>query len=141
VTQITRDVSRAFDLLVAERGVDPRRVALWGGSRGAMVGSIVAGMDKRLAAAVLLFGAHFDALETGHLPAACPANYIGRIAPRPLLMINGTQDSDMIRDVAVEPLFKLAKQPKEIIWTDGGHMFMTEEHRARIVQWLREKTR
>jgi acetyl esterase/lipase len=141
VTQITRDVSRAFDVLVAERGVDPRRVALWGNSRGAIVGSIVAGIDRRFAAVALLFGAHLDALETTHLPAACPANYIGRIAPRPLLMVNATQDSDMIRDVAVEPLFKLAKQPKEIIWTDGGHMFMTEEHRARIIQWLREKTR
>lgn len=141
VTQIAKDVSRSYDLLVAERGVDPRRVALLGSSRGAMVGSIVAGIDKRLAAVVLLFGAHFDAFETGHLPAACPANYIGRIAPRPLLMINATQDSDMIRDVAVEPLFKIAKQPKQIIWTDGGHMFMTEEHRASIIQWLRDKTR
>lgn len=141
VTQINKDVSRAFDMLVAERKVDPSRIALWGGSRGAMVGSIVGAVDKRLAAVALLFGAHFDALETDHLPAACPANYIGRIAPRPLLMVNATQDSDMIRDVAVEPLFKLAKQPKQIIWTDGGHMFMTEEHRAAIIQWLREKTR
>ena len=44
----------------------------------------------------------------------------------------------MIRDRAVEPLFKLAKQPKQIIWTDGGHGFMTEDHRAAILQWLRE---
>ena len=141
VTQITKEVSRAYDLLVAERGVDPRRVALLGSSRGAMIGSIVGGIERRFAAVVLLFGAHFDALETTHLPAACPANYIGRIAPRPLLMVNATRDSDMIREVAVEPLFKLARQPKEIIWTDGGHMFMTEEHRARVIQWLREQTR
>ena len=141
VTQVSKDVSRAFDVLVAERGVDPRRVALLGSSRGAIVGSVAAGIDKRLAAVVMLYGGHYDALENNHLPAACPANYIGRIAPRPLLMVNGTQDSDMIRDLAVEPLFKLAKGPKQIIWTDGGHMFMTEEHRANIIQWLREKTR
>lgn len=54
-------------------------------------------------------------------------------------MINGTQDSDMIKDRAVDPLFKLARQPKQIIWTDGGHMFMTEEHRAAMIQWLREQ--
>lgn len=141
ITQITKDVSRSFDVLVAERGVDPRRVALWGSSRGAIVGAIAAASESRFAAVALVFGAHFDALENDHLPAACPANYIGRIAPRPLLMVNGTQDSDMIKDTAVEPLFKLAKQPKQIIWTDGGHMFMTEEHRASIIQWLREKTR
>ncbi len=56
-------------------------------------------------------------------------------------MINGTQDSDMIRDRAVEPLFKLARQPKQIVWAEGGHMFLTEEHRAAIVQWLRDTTR
>jgi pimeloyl-ACP methyl ester carboxylesterase len=141
VTQIVKDVSRSFDVLVAERGADARRVALVGSSRGAIVGSIAAAVERRFAAVVLLFGAHFDAFETNHLPAACPANYIGRIGPRPLLMVNGTQDSDMVKDVAVEPLFKLAKQPKEIIWTEGGHMFMTEEHRAEMVQWLRDKTR
>lgn len=141
LTQIAKDVSRSFDLLVAERGIDARRIALLGSSRGAILASMVAAIERRLAAVVLLYGAHFDALENNHLPAACPANYIGRIAPRPLLMVNGTQDSDMIRDVAVEPLFRLAKQPKEIIWTEGGHMFLTEEHRAAIVQWLRDKTR
>jgi dipeptidyl aminopeptidase/acylaminoacyl peptidase len=141
ITQVVKDVSRSFDVLVAERGIDPRRVALWGGSRGAIAGSIAGAIERRFAAVALIFGAHYDALENNHLPAACPANYIGRIAPRPLLMVNGTQDSDMIREAAVEPLFKLAKQPKQIIWTDGGHMFMTEEHRASIIQWLRDKTR
>ena len=32
--------------------------------------------------------------------------HIGRISPRPLLMINGADDSDMIRESAVEPLFR-----------------------------------
>lgn len=137
VTQVAKDVSRAFDLLVAQRDVDPARVALIGNSRGAIVASIVGAIDRRLAAVVLLFAGHFDALESNHLPAACPANYIARIAPRPLLMINGTQDSDMIKDRAVEPLYRVAKQPKQIIWTDGGHGFMTEEHRAALIQWLR----
>ena len=45
----------------------------------------------------------------------------------------------MIKDRSVEPLFKLARQPKQIIWTDGGHMFMTEENRAAIIHWLREQ--
>jgi pimeloyl-ACP methyl ester carboxylesterase len=139
VTQIAKDVSRSFDLLVGERGADPGRVALIGNSRGAIVGAIAMAIERRLCAIVLLFGGHFDALETNHLPAACPANYIGRIAPRPLLMINGTQDSDMIKDLAVEPLFKVAKQPKQILWTDGGHGFMTEVHRAALLQWLRDK--
>lgn len=139
VTQTVKDIRRGIDLLVEQRGVDARRVGIVGGSRGAIVASIAGGVDRRLSPVLMLYGGHYDALEGNHLPAACPANYIVRIAPRPLLMINGTQDSDMIKDRAVDPLFKLAKQPKQIIWTDGGHGFMTEEHRAAMIQWLREQ--
>lgn len=141
ITQVTKDSRRAFDLLINERGADPKRIALVGISRGAIVAAIAGAVEKRFSGVALIYGGHFDALETGHLPAACPANYIGRIAPRPLFMINGTQDSDMIRDRSVEPLFKVARQPKQIIWTDGGHMFMNEEQRAAIIQWLRHATR
>jgi hypothetical protein len=54
-------------------------------------------------------------------------------------MINGAEDSDMVKKSSVEPLFKLARQPKQIIWTDGGHSVMSEENRAAMVQWLRER--
>lgn len=141
IIQVTKDVRRSHDLLVSERGAAPGQVSLIGFSRGAMAASIAGAVETRLAGVALLFAGHLDALENEHLPAACPANYVGRIAPRPLLMVNATQDSDMIRDTSVEPLFKLARQPKQIIWTEGGHMFMTEEDRASILQWLREKTR
>jgi pimeloyl-ACP methyl ester carboxylesterase len=141
MTQLTKDVRRSYDFLVGERDADPGRVALIGISRGAMAASVAGAVEERLAGVALIYGGHFDALETGHLPAACPANYVVRIAPRPLFMINGSQDSDMIRDRSVAPLFEIARQPKEIVWTDGGHMFMTEEHRAALIQWLREKAR
>jgi pimeloyl-ACP methyl ester carboxylesterase len=139
VTQTVKDVRRGIDLLVEQRGVDARRTGIVGSSRGAILAAIAASVERRLSPVLLMYAGHFDALETNHQGAACPANYIARIAPRPLLMINGTQDSDMIKDRAVEPLFKLARQPKQIIWTDGGHMFMTEENRASMIQWLREQ--
>ncbi len=82
--------------------------------------------------------AHFDALERGHLAAACPANYIGRISPRPLLMINGTHDTDHVKETSAEPLYRLAKPPKLILWADTGHQLPTEEHRAALLKWLRE---
>jgi pimeloyl-ACP methyl ester carboxylesterase len=139
VTQTVKDIRRGIDLIVEQRGVDPLRTGIVGTSRGAIVATIAAGVERRLSPVLLLFAGHFDALETNHQGAACPANYIARIAPRPVLMINGTQDSDMIKDRSVEPLFKLAKQPKQIIWTEGGHMFMAEENRASMIQWLREQ--
>ena len=138
VTQIVKDVSRSFDLLAEQRSADPRRVGIVGISRGAILAAIVGGAERRLAAVALLYGGHFDALENGHLPAACPANYVGRISPRPLLMINGTRDTDMIKETAVLPLYRLAKPPKQILWADTGHQLPTEEHRAVLLKWLRE---
>jgi acetyl esterase/lipase len=138
VTQIVKDVGRSFDLLVEQRDADSKRIGLIGISRGAIVAAVVGGADRRLAAVAMLYGGHFDALERGHLPAACPANYIGRISPRPLLMINGTRDTDMVKDTSVLPLYRLAKAPKLILWADTGHQLPTEEHRVALLKWLRE---
>jgi dienelactone hydrolase len=135
--QLVKDVGRSVDFLVGQRKVDARRVGLVGISRGAQAGIIAAGADKRISPVVLFFGGHFDGLETGHLSAACPANYIGRISPRPLLMINGEADSDFGRATAVDPLYARARSPKEIIWTDGGHMSFTDKELSKTTEWLR----
>jgi dienelactone hydrolase len=137
VTQTVKDVSRGYDYLVSERGVDSSRVALVGFSRGAQLAMIAGGAERRLAAVALLHGGHFDFYENGHLAAACPANYIGRISPRPVLMINGENDGDYLPDTAVRPLQRLVKEPKRIIWTDAGHGFLSEDDRTALVDWLR----
>jgi len=141
VSQTVKDVGRAFDLLVKERGADPGRIALVGFSRGAEVAMVVGGADRRIAAVVSLYGGHFDALETGHLPAACPANYIGRIAPRPLLMVNGTQDTDFDREAAVLPLQRLARKPSQFIWVETGHTVPPAATMPEIIRWLAENVK
>jgi len=138
IVQNVKDISRSFDFLVGEKGVDASRIGLFGISRGAQVSMIAGAVERRLVAVMLLHGGHFDAAEKEHLPAACPANHIGRISPRPLLMVNGTRDSDYDRTASVEPLFELAGEPKNIIWVEGGHMSLEEEHRSAMVQWLRQ---
>jgi len=140
VTQTVKDAGRGYDLLV-ERGVDPRRVALVGFSRGAQLAFIAGAADRRFATVVAMMGGHFDANETGHLPAACPANYIGRISPRPLLMVNGTLDADYFPETSVTPLERLARQPKRILWREIPHQTPQEETRIAVVQWLREHLR
>lgn len=141
VTQIAKDAGRAIDFLVSERASDPDRVALVGYSRGAQVGAIVGAVEKRFAAVALLYGGHFDAKETGHLAAACPANYIGRIAPRPIFLLNGTQDADYTRDDQIEPLHRLAKNPRKIVWVETGHVFPPEETRPQLAKWLSDVVR
>jgi dienelactone hydrolase len=138
VAQTVKDAGRSFDFLVEERGADPTKIGLVGFSRGAQISMIVAGADPRFVAAALIHGGHFDRLERGHLPAACPANYIGRVSPRPLLMLNGRNDADYFMDTSVQPLQRLVGDPREFRWTDSGHGIVTEEDWAFIVEWLRE---
>jgi dienelactone hydrolase len=137
VTQTVKDVGRSYDLLVLEYDVDPDRVALVGYSRGAQMSMIAGGAEKRLAAVALMHGGHFDRFENGHRPAACGANYIGRINPRPLLMINGEADTDYFPDTAVRPLQKLLGESTTIRWTGAGHGMISEEDRTVLVDWLR----
>jgi predicted esterase len=141
VVATAQDAGRAIDVLLARYGADADRIALIGFSRGATVGTIVGAVEPRFRAIALLYGTHFDALEQAHLPAACPANHIGRISPRPLLMINGIYDSDHVRETQVEPLYRLARDPKRMVWAETGHQVPTPEHLALLVEWLRERLR
>jgi dienelactone hydrolase len=136
--QNVKDVKRSVDFLIEKKNADPERIGLIGRSRGAVVGTIAAGVEVRLSPIVLFYGGHFDLLEREHKGPACPANYIGRISPRPLLMINGTRDADFIKETSVDPMYNLAKQPKKIIWVEGGHGVMTDKAQSEMLDWLRE---
>jgi len=141
VVQTVKDVGRAYDYLVEERGADPARVGVMGFSRGAQATIISGGADSRLAAVIVLFGGHFDGKEDGHLAPACPANYIGHIGPRPLLMVNAENDADFLKETSVLPMQRLAREPKYSHWTPGGHGFFDEAAEAFLVAWLREHLR
>src|SRR5688572_30199182 len=59
VIQTVKDVGRAFDYLVQERGINAKRIGLFGVSRGAIVATIAAGVDRRVSPVVLMVGGHF----------------------------------------------------------------------------------
>ncbi len=139
VTQTVKDVSRAYDYLVQEGDVDANRIFLIGHSRGAVLSSIAGAADTRLAGVVLLHGGHFGQLVESHRPAACPANYIGRISPRPLLMFNTTNDGYFLPETTIRPWVRLARDPVERHWSDTPHGFMSEEDRGTMMGWLRNK--
>ena len=140
VTQYVKDVQRAFDFLVNEKGADPNAIGLFARSRGAVVGTIAAAVEQRLAVVLLYFGGHFDALETGHRGAACPANYMGRIGPRPLFTINSENDGDFDAERSVRPLHRLIDQSTkhQMRWTQGGHSYANDDDWAAMFAWLRE---
>lgn len=61
-----------------------------------------------------------------------PERFVGRIAPRPLLMVNGIDDPQMPRQ-AVEALYDAARSPKEQIWLRTGHLMPTDSALVRAL--------
>ena len=49
------------------------------------------------------------------------AKWVERIAPRPLVVIGAKNDERLPRSM-VERLYAAAGEPKELIWTEGGHI-------------------
>lgn len=137
VTQTVKDVRRGYDYLVQSRGVPARRVVLVGLSRGAVLATIAGAAERRLAGVVLLHGGHVIVQEHGHQPAACPANYIGRISPRPLFMLNTDNDAVFLPATSIRPFQRLAREPVLTRWADGPHGFLSPEDHAALLEWLR----
>lgn len=139
IQQTVKEVSRSFDFLAQERGVDPGRIGLVGFSRGAVVGMIAGAAEDRFGAVALLHGGHFDFLEDGHAPAACPANYVGRLQG-PVLFLNSERDQDFLLETAIRPIHALAPASAEVYWTTaGGHGATSDEDLGMLASWLRER--
>ena len=60
--------------------------------------------------------------------------WVARIAPRPVVII-GARDDEQLPEHKVAKLYAAANEPKELLWTDGGHV---DPRRADIVRALLE---
>lgn len=141
VAQSVKDVGRTIDLLVADFGAAPDRIGYVGFSRGGQIGFVIGGAERRLRVVASLYSGHFDRAETGHLAAACPANYIGRISPRPFYMLNGNFDTDYDKEKSVIPLQELAGESTTFRWVDTGHTLPPADAVTEMVEWLAEHMR
>lgn len=132
----------AAQYLYTREDVDPDRVAVVGVSVGVPFAVATAATDRRIAGAALLHGGGriptlFSAAYGEDLPRGLggvlgtvvgwivaplePTRYVGEIAPRPVLMINATEDESVPRE-SVEALYRAARSPKRQIWLETRHV-------------------
>ncbi len=129
----------ALSFIDGQEALDIERVSVIGVSVGVPFAVIHGALDERVPALVLIHGG-------GNLPAQVyaaarrrwlvgpavavtaiffdsfePMRYIDRIAPRKLIMIAARDDS-LLPVENVEQLFAKAGEPKELFWTDSGHV-------------------
>ncbi len=160
--QTVVDYRRAIDYLETRGDIDSKRVTLIGVSMGAIMGSVLGGVDRRIKCPVLLVGGadrglmsrisqievwkkiraenpNLDFDEVSRIMApADPLNFVDKISPRPVLMINGTKD-EIVPVPANKLLHTAAKEPKKIVWLEAGHSLPRAQMMPLVLDWLRTR--
>jgi hypothetical protein len=151
-----RRIPRLFSLggayLAQRTDVDRSRVAMVVTSFAVPFGVIAAAGDPRFRNVGLIYGAGdlgavLEAnlsLEPRFLRSVAarlmldlygefePTRYVAGIAPRPLVMVNGSDDPQMPVP-AVQALYDAAREPKTLIWLKTGHLMPTDSALIRML--------
>jgi dipeptidyl aminopeptidase/acylaminoacyl peptidase len=164
----TRDLQKVLDYLWGLDSYDKSRLSLVGFSAGASVAIYVASKDTRVSRVVACacpaeirpfnqgnwqsLVDHFreiGAIRDNDFPPSfeewvvgCqrlhPINHIVALAPRPVLLIHGSQDSTVSIEDA-QRLYEKAEPPKRLVIIDGAGHRLRRDNRVidTIVNWLR----
>jgi dienelactone hydrolase len=157
------ETRRLLDVLQARPDIAPDRLYLAGASYGAITGAVAAALDARFRAVVLIYGGGdlgklfankeikdrlgvmyrpVVALACSYLAPSDPVGYVGAIAPRPVLFLNGTRDR-LIPTAAAQALYDAAGQPKRMVWYDSDHVGLDHAHvgvvLSEVISWLLER--
>jgi formylglycine-generating enzyme required for sulfatase activity/dienelactone hydrolase/predicted Ser/Thr protein kinase len=130
------DLRRGLDYLESRQDVDASRIAFFGPSAGAQIGLILAAIETRYRAVVLV-GAGLPNEYRSWIPEANPVNFAAHIRA-PKIMVQGRYDEDTPLKTAAEPLFRLMPEPKRLVVYEGGHVPPVELTIRTIGPWLDE---
>jgi pimeloyl-ACP methyl ester carboxylesterase len=100
-----------------------KNIAYVGVSLGGAIGTILAARDQRVkAAALLVTPGTWSGVPTvpAGLSAFDPDRYVGKIAPRPVLIMSGRTDTT-VAIANARRLHAAARRPRTIVDFDGGH--------------------
>jgi len=150
----TVDLRRAIDILLMQPGVDRERIAFVGHDYGAMFGSIMAGIDKRMKACVLVAGmGNFgdwslkywkkpseDGAENyrNSLTPVDPVGYISNAKPTALFFQFANKDIYISKETALE-FYNAATEPKLVKWYDTEHEMMIPLVRKDRIEWMKNQ--
>jgi len=148
-------IQLALDWLLQQPWVNAREVHGVGASLGTPFMTVAAAIDRRIthvwsvhgagrsrdllahnakesmpALFAPLAGTLADVIVAG--PYLTPERWVARIAPRPFMMVNATEDERLPRP-AIEALYAAAAQPKQIVWLPGKHV---QRNRPEVVRAL-----
>ncbi len=141
-----RDWLVAIEWLGIQTAVESASITLLGYSLGSMIGVIAGALHPGISALALCVGGDAVLPRTARLPRRlrrlawpiAPSLFAPKIAPRPVLMLNGLQD-EVVQPAHAELLWANLGEPREIRWYNSGHRLPDEAGRY-AVQWLQHHT-
>jgi dienelactone hydrolase len=155
--QLIVDLRRAVDLLQTRPEIDPERIGYLGVSYGGAMGGLLAGIESRIDAYVLVVGdggivAHFSGADDvgGPLDTMAPERrdawlaamepiepiyYVGQ-AGVPILFQSGQRD-ELVPPADAAALHPAANELATVTWYDAGHG-LNREARCDAAVWLGE---
>ncbi len=139
---------RALDLLLAEPGIDPNRIAFVGHDFGAMYGAVMGAIDQRPSSYVLIAGTpHFidwflfarqpanpDAYRAQLAPLD-PIHFVGQLAPAPVFFQFAAND-DYVTPEAAAQLYAAARPRKQTATYNARHDMQDADAAADRIAWL-----
>ncbi len=156
VIQEIIDLRRALDLLLAQPGVDPQRIAFVGHDYGAMYGAILAGVDQRPQSYVLLTPTgsfsrwsldYWLAKATPQLKYAYrdalavidPIKQITHLAAPAELMLQFAKHDEHIRHEEAEAFAAAVSAPKTVKWYEAQHDLRVKQADQDRRAWLSKR--
>lgn len=155
--QLVIDLRRAIDLLLTRPGIDSKRIGYIGHSLGATWGGVLAGVDKRIKAFVLMGGLPvlYDFSENAGiarvlksiltpqqmeryvevLAPIAPENFVSRAAPADMFFQFARHDR-FITLRSAERYASASSEPKLARWYFTSHEFNDARSRADRFTWL-----
>lgn len=130
--QAVIDLRQCIDVAEARPDLDTSRgVVLAGYSLGALINTVAGAADLRAKAMLLMVGGtpEFPA-ALSLVPEFCslqPQKAIAHFAGRPVLMLNGSADQTITREMG-RRLFDAAAEPKQQKWYDCGHLLPAQAY-------------
>jgi len=133
------DLRRGFDFLSGLPEIDATRFGFVGHSYGATTGGILAGVDTRIRAFVLMAGHAQVSVADGPAGIAYldAVNYIGH-ASHANIFFQFAEEDLFISHEAAELFYQTASEPKSITWYSADHDFNATAMYDRI-EWLVEQ--
>jgi cephalosporin-C deacetylase-like acetyl esterase len=159
--QTVVDLRRGVDLLLSRRDIDRKRISFIGHSFGAHTGVLLAGVEKRIKAYVIMAGAPSltEFLRTSTVPGIIevrnsltkpqqenyfttlatvdPINYVPHVAPSALFFQFGKRDT-YPTELGAARYLQAASQPKFVKWYETGHALNDEARHDRAL-WLQKQ--